>query len=198
MIMQKAAHLLRQNRAKFPQGHLKQLWGTYRTKSRPLQLLLYQVKTSLMSPLPRPFRPSNSEIYTITSDASDVGWGAVLHHRQKEIASTALSWTKPQAVRPIAHREAFASAKAVQNLLNLIPAGAILNIRTDAISTAYCWMKGSKNPAMNQHIIPTLGLLAHKKISPVPSHVPGQTNYRADWLSRNPDPKSYKLHPEIF
>ena len=39
---------------------------------------------------------------------------------------------------------------------------------------------------------------AAKRIYIKSSHIPGQLNTRANWLSRNVDPKSYHLDPAIF
>jgi hypothetical protein len=95
-------------------------------------------------------------------------------------------------------RSALASALAVQTLMTKIPKGCRLKLETDAVSTAFAWKKGSKLPAMNGNIAPQVKALCERGVFVEPRHIPGTTNKRADWLSRNPDPKNYRLNPEVF
>ena len=70
-------------------------------------------------------------------------------------------------------------------------------IQTDATSTAWPWTKGSKKRGMNDMIQQVLGEAAKKRIFVRAEHIPGVQNKRADWLSRNPDPKNYHLKQEV-
>ena len=58
--------------------------------------------------------------------------------------------------------------------------------------------KGSKNKAMNDIIQSTYIKLNQKGIHVTSEHTPGCTNHRADYLSRNPDPKDYQLNPRLY
>jgi hypothetical protein len=71
-------------------------------------------------------------------------------------------------------------------------------MQTDATSTAFCWLKGSKNPNINEPIRHALANASKKGIFVQCQHIPGVRNRRADWLSRNVDPKNYRLEPEMF
>jgi len=114
------------------------------------------------------------------------------------VAACAQEWTPQEARRDITHRESLATALAVQHLINHIPAECTLNLQADATSTVTTWNKGSKIPQMNQHIIPQLVALTQKDILVVASHIPGVKNTRADYLSRQPDAKNYRLKPPWF
>jgi hypothetical protein len=82
--------------------------------------------------------------------------------------------------------------------MDQIPDNSILHIQSDASSTVTTWNKGSKIPAMNQHIIPQLVKLTQKGVKVRSSHLPGVKNTRADYLSRQPDAKNYRLNPKVF
>ena len=98
----------------------------------------------------------------------------------------------------ITHRGALASALAVQPLRQDMEPGSTLTLKTDASSTAWAWRKGSKKKAMNGLIARTLHQLHKDSMNLEAQHIPGITKKRADWLSRNPDPKNYMLRKEIF
>jgi hypothetical protein len=150
------------------------------------------------NPIPKPFRPSNDTEAVLQTDASDIGWGASLIVKGKEVGTCAQKWTDAEKMLDITHREALASALAVEHLMEHIPPGCRLKLETDAVSTAFAWKKGSKLPAMNGHIAPQVKALSNKGIYIEPRHIPGTTNKRADWLSRNPDPKNYRLNQDLF
>ena len=66
------------------------------------------------------------------------------------------------------------------------------------MATALAWQKGNKNTIMNKIVKPCINRLHSKSIFVTAEHIPGTTNGRADWLSRNPDPKNYQLNPHVF
>ena len=134
----------------------------------------------------------------LRTDTSDRGWGTQLCRNCIEIKACAQEWERKEKNLHITHREALASAKAVHFMLPHIAQGSSLKIETDASSTAWCWTKGSKIPGMNSAIRAAAVAAATKKIFVTAAHIPGCTNTRADWLSRNPDPKNYRLNPQIF
>ena len=116
----------------------------------------------------------------------------------KAVQTCAQPWSEQERLLHITHREALASARALKTMLSDIPEGCHLLIEVDAVSTAFCWKKGSKLPGMNQHIAAQVAALSSRDVFTEARHIPGVTNKRADWLSRNPDPKNYRLHPEIY
>ena len=96
------------------------------------------------------------------------------------------------------HKEVLATALAFQFLIPFIPGGSRVELKTDSASTAFLWSKGSRIRSLTQTINKVYLQVHVKKIFLVPMHLKGVLNRRADWLSRNPDPKNYKLDPQIF
>jgi hypothetical protein len=141
----------------------------------------------------------NSQVkIQLQTDASDLGWGACLLQNGKEIANCAQEWDETQRDLHITHREGLASALAVQHLTDHIPANCTLHIQADASSTVTTWNKGSKIHAMNKHILPQLIALNQKRVRVRSSHIAGNKNTRADYVSRQPDAKNYRLDPQVF
>ena len=73
-----------------------------------------------------------------------------------------------------------------------------LTLRSDSVSTVYAWKKGSKILALNDAVSPVFQQACRRGVFIAPQFIPGKQNARADWLSRNVDPKSYQLIPEVF
>jgi len=119
-------------------------------------------------------------------------------HRGEEILSAAQEWPPAQKALHITHREALASALGTQWLMQGIPPGCILQVQSDAVSKTFCWQKGSKMPGINVPIAQQCKELAKRNVIVLPSHIRGVTNCRGDWLSRNPDPRSYALSRSVF
>ena len=74
----------------------------------------------------------------------------------------------------------------------------MLTIQADATSTVSTWNKGSKIIGINQHITTELTILTQKGVLVRSKHIAGITNTRADYLSRQPDAKNYRLNPDVF
>jgi hypothetical protein len=197
-LMREAALGVSANAQKFGRANYHRCWGSSVEKSRVLPSLLKHIAHSLRKPIARIFRPSNSRQYTITTDASDTGWGAQLLESKTEIGTCADIWEPHEKTLHITHREALASAKGVQILASRMDPGSALHIQTDATSTAWAWRKGSRKPGMNTQISQTLCLLQRRRIYVTSAHISGLSNRRADWLSRNPDNKNYQLDRTWF
>ena len=197
-IMRAAARGVLANQQRYPRLSVQGAWRTSVQKPHSLRNALSQCREAVARPVPRPFRPGSEVKAIIRSDASDQGWGACLLINNKEVQTCAQPWSEQEHMLHITHREALASALAVQTMLQDIPKGCHLLLEVDAVSTAYCWRKGSKLPGMNKHIAPQLTALSANGVFTEARHIPGVTNKRADWLSRNIDPKNYQLKPELF
>lgn len=199
-LMRAAALAVTQNQKKLPHWCRLKAWGLSTKKDRIPHLteLLRQTLWQLQNPMPKMFRPHHQQQWVLQSDASDHGWGGTLMRNRQEKGSCAQKWSPQERALHITHREALASAWTVQELLHLIPTGSHLTIQTDASSTAWGWRKGSRNRQMNSIIAPIVRLLHQKQIFYEAAHIPGQNNRRADWLSRNSDPKDYKLSEQIY
>ena len=153
---------------------------------------------ALSRPIPRVFRPSTPQQFHLYSDASDRAWGASLKHRDREIAVAAQEWTPREKRVHITTREALAAGRATTTLINHIPKGVELVIHADATSTVWALRNGSKVTALNKAVIPAVLACHQKHIHLSSEHIPGKENTRADMLSRNPDPQSYHLRPEVY
>ena len=130
----------------------KQSWHLSTPKPPGLNELLKTCVKALDNPVPVPFRPANSTHYVLRTDASNTGWGAQLVLGGKEQLTCAQTWTPDQARKHITHKEALASALAVQHMLSHFRQGALITLQTDATSTAFAWNKGSKVPGINEPI----------------------------------------------
>jgi hypothetical protein len=98
----------------------------------------------------------------------------------------------------IRHREALATDLAVRHLASYIPPGVRLILRTDSTPAAWAWRRGKTNKRINDAASRGLLKLYRRGVFPTVEHIPGVRNRRADYLSRNPDPKNYQLRPSVF
>ena len=202
-LMQFAGSLASKNAklCKLPKNSPK-AWGQTIEKPKALRELLQRCWTAMQEPMPRVYSPTSDADYRLRTDASDIGWGAQLCALKNgvwsEIATCSQHWTRDQQRLHITHREALASALAVDLVLDRISPGSRLEVQSDAMSTAIAWNKGSKVPAINLPISAQRLALAAKKVCVFSSFLPGHLNKRADWLSRNIDALNYRLHPRVF
>ena len=183
--------------------HHPKVWGKSIPKHPLLRNVLLQVKHALLNPIPVCLRPTNPLLYRLRTDSSDLGWGAQLCRRTQpgswqEVATAAARWGPAMRGRHITHKEALASALGVSHCIRHIPDHCTLLLQSDASSTVWCWKKGTKNPFIHQCIQGAFVSLAEKGVIVQAEHLPGWLNRRADWLSRNADPKNYQLHPAVF
>ena len=195
-----------------PQLTLKQAWRKSTAKTAlqqptqatsqaapppPLQRTLQTALQALQQPVPRVFRSSQQPL-TMQTDASEKAWGATLIKDKHELATSADVWTTRQSALHITHRECLATSLALSHMERLLPPNSHLHVQTDSMATALAWKNGSKNTIMNHIVRPCLMRLHAKGIFTTAEHIPGTTNRRADWLSRNPDPKNYQLDQSLF
>ena len=195
-IMRYAAQMASFPCSKAP--NVYQAWSAPQVKSPELQELLTESLNCLNQTIPRIFRATSHLRYLIYTDASDLGWGASLKTEGKEIKSAGLMWTAKQRLLHSTHKEALATSLAIKFLIPYVPEGCTLEIHTDSLSTMWLWNKGSRIRSLTNTIWRQVQALHQKKIFFYARHVPGVTNKRADWLSRNSDPKNYRLDPAIF
>ena len=181
----------------------KRAWEMSLRKPAELRKILSQIQRALQHPVPHLFRgrlrrTPESKQWRLQSDACETGWGAVLIKGNKEIAAVAQPWEATQLSKHITHLEALASARAVGTLLKYIPAGTTVTLQVDASSTMWAWIKGSKISGINQPINKAHTQATQKGVHIQAEHIQGIKNKRADYLSRNTDPKNYQLDPTIF
>ena len=197
-LMKAAAQGVQANYHLLGHWNTQKCWSMSTQKPLTLHPLLRMCKQALHHPVPQVLRPTNDLVYTLHTDASNLGWGAPLCLHKQELQTCAQPWTLQEKNLHITHLEALASAEAVKQLLQHIHSCSTLQINTDAVCVAWAWKKGSKVPNINNPILHMQSLAAHKHIKIQAQHIPGVTNQRADWLSRHPDPKSYQLNRTVF
>jgi hypothetical protein len=107
---------------KFRQANsCQKAWTLTTPKSQDLHTAIQDTIQGLRHPTPRTFRPSTSAHFTITTDASDKGWGAQILRGEQEINTCAQKWEPQESLLHITQREALATALAVQTLLPFLP-----------------------------------------------------------------------------
>ena len=203
VLMQQAA-LLAQKNAKvleLPYRH-PQCWTKSGSKTCTSRRILQEARAATSRPQGRPFRPMSQQQYVLQTDASNLGWGAVLLERSQTDLVTVEEvqgfWSLQEDNLHITAKEALASARAVQVLLPQIPQGCSLLVQSDCSSTVWCWRKGSSKCVINDPIRSQMKALAGKGVVVQSEHLAGLQNVTADRLSRMLDPHNYQLHPAIF
>lgn len=196
-LMQMAAKGVRQNKPYCK--HYKQAWQYSTSKPPQMQKVLQTTLQELLQPIAKVMRPAAAaQQYTLQTDSSNQGWGACLLLNNKEIGTCAQQWQPQEKNMHITQTEALASALALHNLLPKVTPGSSIKLQSDAISTVYAWNKGSKNNNINHPILQSLKQATMRDIHIRAEHIPGHLNVRADWLSRNTDPKNYHLNRDTF
>ena len=109
-----------------------------------------------------------------------------------------MAWTDEHREWHSTHREALATHLAIQHLGQKIPPGVRLILKTDSTPVCWAWRQGTTNRRINALTAWAVQFLHQRKIHPTAEHIAGRLNRRADYLSRNPDPKNYQLLPSIF
>lgn len=184
--------------------HNKKNWSLSVPKPENLKQLLQQVVEALQKPVPRTFRSQSSNPYILRTDASNLGWGGVLLRKgsgprlSKEVDFCQGPWSKREERWHITRKEAMATRYALESLHTHLKKGDYLILETDAMATKYGWLKGSKRESMNSVIEPIHTMMNQKGVYVEARFIPGKENKRADWLSRNPDPKNYQLQRSLF
>ena len=196
MRMAQAAVIQNHKALKYWNKH--KCWGMSTPKPQGLDMLLMQAAQAVQTPVHMVLRAQTPVHLILTTDASKIGWGAHLNKGNQELANAAGTWEQEEANLHITHQEALGSALAVENLLPKIPPGCHLTVMSDAESTVWTWRKGSKIANLNRPIQKQFQELAQRGVYVTADHIQGKKNKRADWLSRNPDHKNYRLDPTWF
>ena len=202
-LMKEAAILAQQNAQALQLPYSSpQVWTKSGSKSGASRRLLEAARAAHKAPQPVPFRALNEKKYVLQTDASNLGWGAVLYcHSQSTLLTVEEVqgiWSLKEDKMHITTKEALASARAVQVVLPQLPQSCSLLLQSDCSSTVWCWRKGSAKCAINDPIRRQLRALAEKGILVQAEHLAGIRNVTADKLSRFIDLDNYRLHPTIF
>ena len=194
-MMRRPQRAVTQNQRTLGDWDKNKCWGMSTEKPKGLDMLLMQAAQAVKTPTPMILRAQTPVQLVLKTDASKTGWGAHLNKDNQELANAAGTWEGKEVNLHITHQEALASALAVKHLLPNIPPGSHLILMSDAESTVWTWRKGSKIANLNKPIMEQFNQLALKQVYVTANHIQGKKNKRADWLSRNPDHKNYKLDP---
>ena len=199
-MMKLNATALRTNAKKLhlPARHPK-VWGKTTPKPKGLQTLLLKAKAALKYPVPRIFRNAEgSARYTLQTDASNWGWGAVLLLEGKAVKEYKEQWNVTEGKWHITRREGVASARATTLVLNILRSGDHLHLQVDATSTKTTLEKGSRVKALNDPITKAAVQAAKQKVLVTVKQIGTKENRWADKLSRDPDHQNYSLHHRIY
>ena len=202
-LMREAAKVIKEVKWRLgPFAPVPRIWRTSVPKSSLCVSILQAIQVGLESPCPRVFRarPAGAR-FVVTSDASLQGWGALLTLNGRDIDWTGGLWQTKELQSHITHLEAAGSARAIMTFLPHLGRGDVVHLLTDASSTMFAWLKGSKLVAMNSLILEAKMALHRKGVFATFGHIPGKENCTADWISRNHhrlDPSNYRIHSQIF
>lgn len=197
-LSKQAAAGVMTNVRKYQTWNRPKIWGTTVEKPPQLKRTLEMCLKSVEEPVHRTIRPTNVAEYNLLTDASQKSWGVTLKRGKREVATATGWWGQVDRCKHITHKEAKASALGLIQMIPTIKMGSHVHIQSDATSTVYTWLKGSKVEGLNTPIRHALIKAHQKKLHITATHIPGKMNQRADWLSRNPDCKNYRLDREVY
>jgi hypothetical protein len=186
-LMREAAKVIKEVKWRLgPFAPVSRIWRTSVPKSSLCVSILQAIQVGLESPCPRVFRgrPEGAR-FVVTSDASLQGWGALLTLNGRDLDWAGGLWQTKELQSHITHLEAAGSARAIMSFLPHLGRGDVVHLLTDASSTMFAWLKGSKLVAMNSPILEAKMALHKKGVFATFGHIPGKENCTADWISRN-------------
>ena len=166
-----------------------------------LQENLLKCLQALQHPIPQMHLPHTTARFAITSDSSDLGWGAWLGRGVSSvpIAVTQQIWSCQEMPWHSTLKETAASTRSALALATHTPAQVILEMKSDCSTTVYAWQNGSSKPHINEPVRLARSALASMGIQVQALHVSGIHNQLADTLSRDiKDPHNYMLNPRVF
>jgi hypothetical protein len=133
----------------------------------------------------QPFRPSQPEA-TLTTDASEWGWGAVLTTPDGAQYTTQAAWTRAEANRSSNWRESTAIQHAFDHFRRRIRPLRCLLVQSDN-STAVSTLRrfGSRHKHLDLALQPMLQRVLAWRLELRVEHIAGEHNTIADRLSRN-------------
>ena len=132
---------------------------------------------------------------TVTTDASHQGWGG---HCQKKVAFG--DWPEALTLLHINALEFRAVILSLRHFAHMLRGRTVL-VRTDNITVASYINKqgGTHSTSLNALAAELWRWCRQQDIIPVASHIPGQDNLIADFLSRGRIlPSEWSLHPAVF
>ena len=181
------------------QSLTKAHWDTATGLSRHARQNSLELSRLLKQPAEAPLQlPQRSPSHTISTDASDTRWGAVLH-RQTTIAPFGGYFSEEEQRLHITAKETLAVLRTLQSLSPHLPDHALLLLQVDAQSL-YFALKKLKTRSARMHAvlaeIHSLCLLHDWTIRPV--WIPTEEN-EADAPSRaGRDWDDYRLRPDLL
>jgi len=175
----------------------------YWTRSRwvhPIaRLALGEIKNALLRPHPcKIYRKEIINRWTMYTDASNSGWGAVATSPGKARRTFSGHWTEPQSRLHITAQEALATQLALEALERLEDLrDCALYLKTDSVAVRAALAKGSARPGVNGPAVRVVTRLAELACELHAAWVASGDNV-ADSFSRKQQPEDYKLEPRLF
>ena len=162
-----------------------------RTALRDVTFLAHRKLRSLAS---APITTTNSRTATLTSDASDAGWGGYIDLPPNQPAAwppppleTSGFWSRAESERSINWREATAVSLTLQSFQRQLLAAHVshLLVRCDNTTTvAYLRRLGGRHRHLAQATEPVVRFCLRHHIHLTVEHLPGVSNEKADAASR--------------
>lgn len=136
---------------------------------------------------------------TVSTDASDLKWGAVWHKSPTETSSETGGWFCPSLLRlHITKKEALGALWGLQSYQRKIPPGARVHLQTDSLSLYHALRRlRTKSPALLPVIRELASLAAQRNWVLTPHWIPSEENL-ADKPSRDRDFDDYRLDPRLL
>ena len=127
-LMKHAGKAVATNRRRWPTANTRKVWGATCPMTVACRLCLQECAEALKDPVPRILRPSNTDVWVLQTDSSDYAWGASLLHEGREVQACAQSWSPTDRLLHITHKEAKASARALDEVIDQITHGSLVRI----------------------------------------------------------------------
>eukprot|EP00736_Rhodelphis_marinus_P008539 Rmarinus@m.5301 len=139
------------------------------------------------------------ETATLTTDASDSGWGGSATISGQATQATWGFWDSDQGHLSINARETLALLHSLGSFLPLLRGRTVLWLTDNATALAYVRNGGGRNPRLTTIAKQIWRMTSTHRIDLLPKFLPGSLNVTADRLSRMPhDPTDWQLHPKWF
>lgn len=174
-------------------------WRNYQTKPPQLLSMLKTVKETITQSPPLHYTPIQEATWTLTTDASEWGWGASLSTGGR-FWQTQGKFLAGELTKPISHLETLAVRFALKAFDQFLPRRGPLTIRlrSDSSTAISCWTRSSPVPELAETVVDMLTELNSREIRLIAEYIPSELN-PVDGLSRIwQDKNDYRLKKKIF
>ena len=134
---------------------------------------------------------------TLTTDASNTGWGATLEIATKKYVAQGF-WNSKHLYSHITLKELMAVRLAVESFIKLIWQ-SVVKLRCDAQVVVWALMDmTARSPALRRELDTLVQILESNNTILLAEHLPGHLNVAADALSRAANQEDWQLDPNLI